>query len=285
MEHIAMLRADSGLLSGGTPTTRNQVDRVHDSSRPDEEHAGRQPRSGQAGQDLPRVFALASTGSERVLAHATFADEFSALLLADPTPHLLAVKRTVDIVLSAAALIALLPLFAVLGALIKVSSSGPVFFAQRRVGHQGRIFKMFKFRSMVVNAEELKPRLVAQNESNGPVFKMRRDPRITAIGKFIRKYSLDELPQLINVLLGDMSLVGPRPPVPSEVVRYESWQHRRFAVRPGLTCLWQVSPDRYRISFDEWMRLDLSYIDHWTLRLDFELILGTFGVVLRGTGE
>jgi lipopolysaccharide/colanic/teichoic acid biosynthesis glycosyltransferase len=112
---------------------------------------------------------------------------------------------------------------------------------------------------------------------------MRRDPRVTAIG--IRKYSLDELPQLINVLLGDMSLVGPRPPVPSEVFRYESWQYRRFAVRPGLTCLWQVSPDRYRISFDEWTRLDLSYIDHWTLRLDFELILGTFGVVLRGTGE
>jgi lipopolysaccharide/colanic/teichoic acid biosynthesis glycosyltransferase len=284
MEHIAMQIADSGLLSGGTPTTRKQVDRVDDSSRPDEEHAGSQPRSGQAGQDLPRVFALAATGGERVLAHGTFADEFSALLT-DPTPHLLAVKRTVDIVLSAAALIALLPLFAVLGALIKVSSSGPVFFAQRRVGHEGRIFKMFKFRSMVVNAEELKPRLVAQNESNGPVFKMRRDPRITAIGKFIRKYSLDELPQLINVLLGDMSLVGPRPPVPSEVFRYESWQYRRFAVRPGLTCLWQVSPDRYRISFDEWMRLDLSYIDHWTLRLDFELILGTFGVVLRGTGE
>jgi lipopolysaccharide/colanic/teichoic acid biosynthesis glycosyltransferase len=138
---------------------------------------------------------------------------------------------------------------------------------------------------MVVDAEELKPRLADQNESNGPVFKMRRDPRVTAIGRLMRKYSLDELPQLINVLLGDMSMVGPRPPVPSEVVRYEPWQYRRFAARPGLTCVWQVSPERYQISFDDWIRLDLSYIDHWTLRLDFELILLTFGVVLRGTGQ
>jgi lipopolysaccharide/colanic/teichoic acid biosynthesis glycosyltransferase len=239
------------------------------------------------GQDLPRALAIAATsvGGERVLAQPTFADEFSALLFSDPTPRLLAVKRTVDIVLSAAALILLLPLFAVLGALIRLTSPGPVFFAQRRVGYQGHIFQMLKFRSMVVNAEELKPRLVATNESDGPVFKMRRDPRVTAIGRFIRKYSLDELPQLINVLFGDMSLVGPRPPVPSEVLRYQSWQYRRFAVRPGLTCMWQVSPERYRISFDDWMRLDLSYIDRWTLRLDFELILLTFGVVLRGTGE
>jgi lipopolysaccharide/colanic/teichoic acid biosynthesis glycosyltransferase len=195
------------------------------------------------------------------------------------------VKRATDVVLSVAALLGLSPLFAILGALIKLTGAGPVFFAQRRVGHQGRIFKMLKFRSMVVNAEELKLRLVAENESNGPVFKMRRDPRVTAIGKFIRKYSLDELPQLINVLLGDMSIVGPRPPVPSEVVNYEPWQYRRFAVRPGLTCLWQVSPDRYRISFDGWMRLDLSYIDHWNLSLDFELIVRTIDVVLRGTGE
>ena len=144
---------------------------------------------------------------------------------------------------------------------------------------------MLKFRSMVVNAEALKPRLVAQNESSGPVFKMRRDPRVTAIGRFIRKYSLDELPQLINVLLSDMSIVGPRPPVPSEVVKYEPWQYRRFALRPGLTCLWQISPDRYRVSFNDWMRLDLAYIDHWNLSLDFELIVRTINVVLRGTGE
>jgi lipopolysaccharide/colanic/teichoic acid biosynthesis glycosyltransferase len=276
--------ADLSLLCGGTPPTRKPGD---DGSRPDVEKTGSEPRGGQAGEDLPRPFALAATtvSGEQVLAQTTFTDEFSALLFADPLPRLLAMKRTVDIVLSAVALISLLPFFAILGALIKLTSAGPVFFAQRRVGHQGRIFKMLKFRSMVVDAEELKPRLAGQNESNGPVFKMRRDPRVTAIGRFMRKYSLDELPQLINVLLGDMSMVGPRPPVPSEVVRYEPWQYRRFAVRPGLTCVWQVSPERYQISFDDWIRLDLSYIDHWTLRLDFELILLTFGVVLRGTGQ
>jgi lipopolysaccharide/colanic/teichoic acid biosynthesis glycosyltransferase len=278
--------ADLGLLCGGAPTKRKR-DRVDDGSRPDGEQTGSAPTSGQAGQDLPRPFELAATavGGAQVLAQTTFADEFSALLFSDPLPRLLAMKRTVDIVLSAVALIVLLPFFAILGALIKLTSPGPVFFAQRRVGHQGRIFKMLKFRSMVIDAEELKPRLADQNESNGPVFKMRRDPRVTAIGRFMRKYSLDELPQLINVLLGEMSMVGPRPPVPSEVLRYEPWQYRRFAVRPGLTCVWQVSPERYQISFDDWIRLDLSYIDHWTLRLDFELILLTFGVVLRGTGQ
>ncbi len=279
--------ADLGLLCGGTPTTRKRADRVDDDSGAAAERPGSEPRNGQAAEDLPHPFALAATtvGGEQVLAQTTFTDEFSALLFADPLPRLLAMKRTVDIVLSAVALIVLLPFFAILGALIKLTSPGPVFFAQRRVGHQGRIFKMLKFRSMVIDAEELKPRLADQNESNGPVFKMRRDPRVTAIGRFMRKYSLDELPQLINVLLGEMSMVGPRPPVPSEVVRYESWQYRRFAVRPGLTCVWQVSPERYQISFDDWIRLDLSYIDHWTLRLDFELILLTFGIVLRGTGQ
>ncbi len=255
--------ADRGLLSSDGPTARG---------------------NGQAGQDLPRPFALVAT-SERELSQATFADEFSALFPAEPAAPLMVVKRALDVVLSAAALLGLFPLFVILGALIKLTSAGPVFFAQRRVGHQGRIFNMLKFRSMVVNAEDFKPRLAGQNESNGPVFKMRRDPRVTAIGRFIRKYSLDELPQLINVLLGDMSIVGPRPPVPGEVVKYEPWQYRRFAVRPGLTCVWQVSPERYQISFDDWIRLDLSYIDHWTLRLDFELILLTFGIVLRGTGQ
>jgi lipopolysaccharide/colanic/teichoic acid biosynthesis glycosyltransferase len=279
--------ADVGLLSGGTQAARKRVDHVDDGSQAQEMDCGSQTLNGHVGHDFPRLFAVAvaSVRGERALAQATFAEEFYALLFAEPTPRLLALKRTVDIVLSAAALIALLPLFAILAALIKLTSAGPVFFEQPRVGCQGRIFKMLKFRSMVVNAEELKPRLAAQNESSGPVFKMRSDPRVTSIGRFIRKYSLDELPQLINVLAGDMSLVGPRPPVPSEVLRYEPWQYRRLSVRPGLTCLWQVSPDRYRISFDDWMRLDLSYIDRWTLRLDLELILLTFGVVLRGTGE
>jgi lipopolysaccharide/colanic/teichoic acid biosynthesis glycosyltransferase len=277
-----MRTADVDLLSSGGRTSSAAEQAVDAGSQPDEKHPGGQPGDRQAG--LPRLFALAATSSGQVVAQTTLAGEFSALLSDAPGADLLA-KRAIDVVLAGLALVALAPLFAILALLIKLTSAGPVFFAQRRVGHQGRIFKMLKFRSMVLNAEELKPRLASQNESNGPVFKMRRDPRVTSIGRFIRKYSLDELPQLINIMLGDMSIVGPRPPVPSEVMRYQPWQYRRFAVRPGLTCLWQVSPDRYRASFDDWVRLDLDYIDHWTLRLDFELIARTFGAVLRGTGE
>jgi lipopolysaccharide/colanic/teichoic acid biosynthesis glycosyltransferase len=209
--------ADMELLSSGERTsTRQQL--VDGCRLPDEEHSSSQPKNGQAGQELPRPFALVAM-SEEVLAQTTFADEFSALLVAEPAASLMVVKRAVDVVLSAVALLGLFPLFVILGALIKLTSAGPVFFAQRRVGHRGRIFTMLKFRSTVVNAEELKPHLAGQNESNGPVFKMRRDPRITPIGRFIRKYALDESPQLINVLLGHMSIVGPRPPVPGEVRR------------------------------------------------------------------
>jgi lipopolysaccharide/colanic/teichoic acid biosynthesis glycosyltransferase len=197
----------------------------------------------------------------------------------------LALKRALDVVVAVAALAVLSPLLLLMALLIKATSAGPVFFSQRRVGMNRQVFRMLKFRSMVANAEALRPRLEVLNESNGPVFKMLMDPRVTWIGRFMRKYSIDELPQLINVLLGDMSLVGPRPPLPSEVARYEPWQHRRFAVRPGLTCFWQVSHGRYRISFDEWIRLDLKYIDQWTLLVDLCLIFRTVGVVLRGTGE
>jgi lipopolysaccharide/colanic/teichoic acid biosynthesis glycosyltransferase len=151
------------------------------------------------------------------------------------------------------------------------------------VGQGGRPFLMLKFRSMVVNAEELKSTLAAQNEQAGPVFKMKNDPRITRVGRFIRKYSIDELPQLVNVLRGDMSLVGPRPPLPAEVAKYESWQWRRLSVRPGLTCIWQVS-GRNQISFEEWMKLDMQYIDHWSLAADLQLILRTIPVVLAGRG-
>jgi lipopolysaccharide/colanic/teichoic acid biosynthesis glycosyltransferase len=197
----------------------------------------------------------------------------------------MSLKRALDVVVSTAALLALSPLFVVIAAIVKLTDGGPIFFSQRRVGFRGQTFRMLKFRSMVVNAEQLRPRLEVRNESHGPVFKMKRDPRVTPIGKFIRKYSLDELPQLVSVLLGDMSLVGPRPSLPREVVRYDSWQFRRFAMRPGLTCFWQVSPRRYQMSFDDWIRLDLKYIDNWSFRLDLELILRTFGVVLKGTGE
>jgi exopolysaccharide biosynthesis polyprenyl glycosylphosphotransferase len=192
-------------------------------------------------------------------------------------------KRSFDILASAAALTFLAPLLLATAALVKLTSRGPVFFRQERVGLLGRKFQMLKFRSMVANAEELKARLLAANEQSGPVFKMRHDPRVTAVGRFIRKYSIDELPQLVNVLRGDMSVVGPRPPLPSEVRSYEAWQLRRLSMRPGLTCVWQVS-GRNEISFRDWMLLDMRYIDHWSLAHDFGLILRTLPVVLTGRG-
>jgi exopolysaccharide biosynthesis polyprenyl glycosylphosphotransferase len=194
-----------------------------------------------------------------------------------------AFKRIFDIVASFSALVLLSPLLLVVATIIRLTSRGPVLFRQQRVGRHSKPFHMLKFRSMVVNAEELKAKLMAQNEQAGPVFKMRRDPRITRVGRFIRKFSIDELPQLLNVLRGEMSIVGPRPPVPSEVSRYEAWQRRRLSVRPGLTCVWQVS-GRNEISFEEWMYLDMQYIDHWSLAQDFQLILKTLPVVLTGRG-
>ena len=210
--------------------------------------------------------------------------EYHHFICADYKPKQLAVKRLFDIVASCAALWLLLPLFAVVMAAIKLTSKGPIFFRQVRAGLHGRTFKMLKFRSMVVNAEELKASLAKENEMTGPVFKeSKNDPRITAIGRFIRKYSIDELPQLINVLRGDMSVVGPRPPVMSEVAKYQPWQRRRLSVRPGLTCIWQVS-GRNQISFEEWMYLDMQYIDEWSLSKDLGLIFRTFPVVLTGRG-
>ncbi|HYV47826.1 MAG TPA: sugar transferase [Myxococcaceae bacterium] len=210
-------------------------------------------------------------------------DGYIHYLANDAKPAQFALKRLFDIVSSGAALFFMLPLFAVVAAAIKLGSKGPVFFRQQRIGLNGRPFGMLKFRSMVTNAEELKAKLMAQNEQTGPVFKMKNDPRITGIGRFIRKYSIDELPQLINVLRGDMSVVGPRPPVPSEVAKYEAWQRRRLSVRPGLTCIWQVS-GRNQITFDQWMYLDMQYIDHWSFVGDLQLIFRTVPVVLTGRG-
>ncbi len=198
-------------------------------------------------------------------------------------PLQLGLKRLFDIAASAVALTVLSPLMIVVAVLVKITSRGPILFKQERVGRHGRPFNMLKFRSMVENAEQLKKRLIAMNEQTGPVFKMQRDPRITPVGRFIRRYSIDELPQLINVLRGEMSIVGPRPPLPAEVAKYEAWQRRRLSVRPGLTCVWQVS-GRNRISFEEWMYLDMQYIDHWSLAQDFQLIAKTVPVVLTGRG-
>lgn len=194
-----------------------------------------------------------------------------------------ALKRAADVALSAGALLALAPFLLVVAAAVKLTSPGPVLFKQVRVGLRGRHFHMYKFRSMVVDAERLLEQLEGQNEQTGPVFKMKADPRITRIGRLLRAYSIDELPQLFNVLIGDMSIVGPRPPVPREVAQYLPWQRRRLSVRPGLTCLWQVQ-GRNSIGFDEWMMLDLQYVDQWSLAADARLIGRTIPVVVSGKG-
>ena len=194
------------------------------------------------------------------------------------------VKRWLDFSLSAILLILLFPLFAVTAILIKLSSPGPVFFVQERVGLNKRKFRLFKFRTMVQDAENMQAELEDLNEISGPVFKIKDDPRITPIGKFLRKTSIDELPQLINVLKGDMSLVGPRPlPVRDYNGFDQDWQRRRFSVKPGITCLWQVN-GRSDTPFEKWMELDMQYIDSWSLWLDLKILFQTIPAVLKGSG-
>jgi exopolysaccharide biosynthesis polyprenyl glycosylphosphotransferase len=193
-------------------------------------------------------------------------------------------KRALDITVSSTLLILLTPLFLIVALLIKMSSPGPVFFAQERMGVNKRRFLIHKFRTMVPNAESLQADLEKLNEASGPVFKIEHDPRITPIGRFLRRSSIDELPQLFDVLNGDMSLVGPRPlPVRDFEGFREDWQRRRFSVRPGITCLWQVK-GRSSIGFDEWMRLDLQYMDEWSIWLDLKILARTIPVVMKGTG-
>ncbi|WP_372776806.1 sugar transferase [Mangrovibacterium sp.] len=195
----------------------------------------------------------------------------------------LKVKRGIDIAVTLFALMLFSPMLLMVALAIKLDDGGPIFFVQERVGLYGRRFGCMKFRTMVTNAEALKSALMAQNEQDGPVFKMKGDPRITRIGKFLRKYSVDEFPQFLNVLKGDMSVVGPRPPIPNEVSQYRNNQNRRLSMKPGITCLWQVS-GRNNIDFDNWVRLDTKYIDNWSLRLDLMIILKTVKVMVKGDG-
>lgn len=197
---------------------------------------------------------------------------------------LLFVKQVIDVVIGALALVALLPVHAVIIILIKITSPGPVFFCQERYGLNGRRFKLIKFRTMTVDADRQKEALLDKNEMSGPVFKISNDPRITPLGRFLRKTSLDELPQLWNILKGEMSLVGPRPPIPLEVEQYDNWHRRRTRMRPGLTCLWQVSGRNNITDFNNWVKLDLEYIDKWSLWLDFKILFKTIPVVLFGIG-
>ena len=197
---------------------------------------------------------------------------------------LMLVRRIMDVMLAGILLLVFGPLFMIPTAiLIKLTSRGPVLFKQKRCGLNGRQFVMYKFRSMINNAVQLRVEMESLNEMDGPVFKSSRDPRITFIGKIIRRRSVDELPQLFNVLRGDMSLVGPRPPLPEEVARYERWQRRRLSMKPGMTCLWQIS-GRNEVSFEDWMKLDLTYVDNWSLLLDLKILLKTVPVVLLGRG-
>jgi exopolysaccharide biosynthesis polyprenyl glycosylphosphotransferase len=253
--------------------------------------AGRLMVHGEVMQELVRTcedvgapFALPlhSLAFQRATLLASPArDGYLHYLNARRSPLHFALQRLVDIALAGTALLLLSPLLLGVALAIKLTSRGPVLFRQVRVGLHGATFNFLKFRSMVVNAEELREELLKKKEREGAVYKMKYDPRITAVGRFIRKYSIDELPQLVNILRGDMSIVGPRPALPEEVATYKAWQRRRLSVRPGLTCFWQVH-DKSNMSFEQWMRLDLRYVDDWSIGVDFLLIAQTIPVVLGG---
>jgi exopolysaccharide biosynthesis polyprenyl glycosylphosphotransferase len=196
----------------------------------------------------------------------------------------LAVKRLVDVAGAAVGLLVTSPLLLCIAVVIKCTSPGPIFYRWQVVGRHGRPFTSYKFRTMVVNADALKPQLESANEMRGPVFKLRNDPRVTPLGRVLRRYSLDELPQLWSVLIGDMSLVGPRPPLQSEYAQFTESQKQKLAVKPGITCLWQVQGRNDISDFDEWLRLDLEYIRNWSLLLDTRILLQTIPAVLTARG-
>ena len=229
----------------------------------------------------PKIFDLkiAHARAEEFDGSAHITAHFSVL---DSGPLFL--KRILDVTVSLALLVALAPLLAAVALLVKLTSQGPILFRQERVGRNKRRFFIYKFRTMVANAEKLMPALEDMNEAAGPVFKIKNDPRITPIGRFLRRTSLDELPQLFNVLKGNMSLVGPRPlPLRDYEGFNEDWQRRRFSVRPGITCLWQVN-GRSNLAFDHWMKLDLQYLDEWSIWLDMKILAQTIPAVMKGSG-
>lgn len=207
-----------------------------------------------------------------------------SLYLTERPEWKLAVKRLMDIIISLAGIVALLPVMAIISMIILIQDGQPVLYQWKVVGFKRKPIKSWKFRTMVRNADELKKQLMGQNEMSGPVFKITNDPRIIPIGRFLRKYSLDELPQLFSVLKGDLSLVGPRPPLQYEFKEFDIWHRRKLSVKPGLTCLWQVSGRNEIVDFDEWAKLDLEYIDNWSLWLDIKILLMTIPAVLMSRG-
>lgn len=234
-------------------------------------------------RDLGIVLRILPESSEsevlRKLHVEEFENEYVLTLFREQLLLQLLAKRAVDVLASGAALVVLSPLMLAVAAAIKLTSPGPVLFSQDRVGMNQRRFRLYKFRSMVVDAEQKKKELAHLNELDGPAFKIDRDPRVTTVGRFIRKTSIDELPQLINVLRGEMSLVGPRPPLPDEVSKYDWMFRRRLSVKPGITCVWQVS-GRSNTTFDEWMKMDKHYVENWSLWLDIKILFQTIPAVL-----
>ncbi len=212
-----------------------------------------------------------------------FENEYVVTLFREQLLLQLLLKRLIDTALALVVLAILFPMLVVVAILIKLTSPGPVFFVQNRVGMNQRQFKLYKFRSMIANAEERKSELLHMNERDGPAFKIDNDPRITPLGRFLRRTSIDELPQLFNVLSGEMSLVGPRPPLPEEVKKYEWLFRKRLSVKPGITCIWQIS-GRNHVSFDRWMQMDHEYIENWSLWLDLQILLKTIPAVLFSRG-
>ena len=239
-------------------------------------------------EELGVVFRLMTKDKQPKLTNAfiaTIADEkFLTFSNIPHKPFSLAIKKFMDISISVILLITLFPLMIIIGLLIWFSTKGPIIYKQSRVGLRGRQFDLYKFRTMVFNADEIKDELSSDNEMDGPVFKIKNDPRIIKIGRFLRRSGLDELPQLINVIKGEMSLVGPRPPLQEETKYYKRWQLRRLSVKPGLSCFWQIKPDRNSIKFEQWMELDLAYIDNWSPRLDFIILLKTIRTVFQRSG-
>ena len=248
--------------------------------------APRRERSQSSGSEHANGFSNAHARPRAH--HPTWSTARTAIATEWETPavsgfYLAVGKRLLDVGGSLLALCFAGPLIAFLAVLIKLESRGPVFYRSTRIGRGGRAFTFLKLRSMVKDAERRRGQLHHLNEADGPVFKIARDPRVTRIGRFLRTTSLDELPQFWNVLRGDMSLVGPRPPIPEEIAQYEPWQLRRLDVRPGITCLWQIS-GRSRIGFQEWMRLDLEYIRHRSFALDLKILVRTIPAVLSREG-
>jgi exopolysaccharide biosynthesis polyprenyl glycosylphosphotransferase len=239
-------------------------------------------------EELGVVFSLNYAGQNNKLTNAIKSEignqKFLTFINIPHNTFALGIKKIMDIILSIFLVVFLSPVLLAIAILIKLTSSGPIVFKQARVGLRGRQFDLYKFRTMIVNAEKLKKDLEADNEADGPVFKIKDDPRVTRIGKFLRRSGLDELPQLFNIMKGEMSLIGPRPPLPSEIILYKRWQLRRLSVKPGLSCFWQIKPDRNTIKFDKWMELDLAYIDNWSLRLDFIILLKTIKTVFLRSG-